>query len=116
MLELTEKAIEKIKGHLESHPEKKLRVFIEGGGEGCGSGYRFGMALDSVQENDHVLHLNGLDVLIDPESLPFTEALVVDYAERDGQDAFEIFMPNAQGCDETGCSGCSSSGNGCGDS
>ncbi|MDP3981036.1 MAG: iron-sulfur cluster assembly accessory protein [Chlamydiota bacterium] len=116
MIQITDMAAEKVKEHLKDYPGKSLRIFVEGGGEGCGSGYRFGMAVDEKHDNDHVVAFNDLDVLVDPQSLPFTEALVIDYTERDGESGFELTMPGLQdnkGCGSGGCGSCGSGDHHC---
>jgi len=105
MINVTDKAIEKVKGFLEqekaSLPGGGLRIFVQGGG--C-SGVSYGMVLDEVAAGDEVFETHGLKVIVDPKSLPLLEGAEVDYKDDQGGGGFAIKNPNAAG----GC--------GCGDS
>lgn len=84
---------------------KKLRIFVEGGGEGCGSGYLYGLAMDEEQMGDLLIQTNTIQIIIDQKSLPYVNGLKIDY----DQDHFVLSHPQAQKestCELGGCSGC----------
>lgn len=79
-----------------------LRFFVQGGC--CGKSY--GMGFDHPQETDHVHHIEGVKILVDPESAPHIQGLAIDF--RDG--GFELLAENTSGgC----CSANSESTGGC---
>jgi len=71
---------------------KGLRVFVTGGG--C-AGYSYGMAFDERGEDDTVAEVEGVDVLVDSDSLPILEGAVVDYIDDLTGAGFTIQNPNA---------------------
>ncbi len=70
---------------------KALRVAVDGGG--C-SGFQYDIRFDSPAEDDLVLERDGLQVLIDPVSLPFLENAVIDFSEELIGARFVIDNPN----------------------
>jgi iron-sulfur cluster assembly accessory protein len=83
-------------------PEGSLRVFVAGGG--C-SGYQYGMALAAEAEaDDTVVSIDGLRILIDPDSAGLIGGAEVDYVEDLMKSGFTIYNPNA-----TSSSACGSS-------
>lgn len=66
-----------------------LRFFIQGGC--CGKSY--GMGFDNPEETDHVHHVEGVKILVDPESAPYIQGLAIDF--RDG--GFELLSENTSG-------------------
>jgi iron-sulfur cluster assembly accessory protein len=82
--------------------EARLRLAVEGGG--CaGFTYRFALA-DAGEKGDTVADTQGVQLLVDPDSLPFVAGAEVDYVEKLGQAHFEVRNPQAA----SGC-GCGSS-------
>jgi iron-sulfur cluster assembly protein len=74
-------------------PEGSLRVFVAGGG--C-SGYQYGMALAAEAEaDDTVVSIDGLRILIDPDSAGLIGGAEVDYVEDLMKSGFTIYNPNA---------------------
>ncbi|MCK9518196.1 MAG: iron-sulfur cluster insertion protein ErpA [Dehalococcoidia bacterium] len=95
LVTITEKAAEKAKALLEARelPDGALRVFVAGGG--C-SGYQYGMALARAAEDDDlVLDLQGVRVLVDPESAQYLEGAEIDYIDDIMKSGFSIYNPNA---------------------
>lgn len=95
MVNITEKAAEKVKGILaeKGAPQGALRVFVAGGG--C-SGYQYGMAIaQEAEEDDFVLEYAGVRLLVDPESAPLLKGAEIDYVEDIMKSGFTIFNPNA---------------------
>jgi iron-sulfur cluster assembly protein len=94
-VELTERAIAKVREIQEAQGQQDqgLRIYVAGGG--C-SGYKYGMALDTPGADDEVLDFSGLKVLIDSMSLPFLKGARVDYVDDAllGQ-GFKVENPNA---------------------
>ena len=104
MLQLTEKAIEKVKELLAA--EKKdgygLRVVVQGGG--C-SGFQYGLTFENeTKENDNVMEFDGLKVYVDATSGMYMDGVKIDFVETEQGAGFKIENPNA-----TGTCGCGSS-------
>jgi len=84
--------------------EQYLRVYVAG--IGC-SGPQYGLAFDKeARENDAVIHSNGLNILIDPNSLAFLEGATIDFVETPQGAGFKIDNPNPLAAASCGsCSG-----------
>lgn len=106
MLQLTDKAIDKVQQALEAQgPEEGfvgVRVAVEGGG--C-SGFQYAMKLERQQnDGDHVVEFNGLKVLVDPQSMIYLDGTSIDYVETVQGEGFKFENPNAKsscGCGES---------------
>ena len=95
MLNITDKAAERVKGLLQEKGVESgaLRVFVAGGG--C-SGYQYGMTLaQAPEEDDLVIEQDGVRLLVDPESAPLLQGAEIDYVEDVMKSGFTIFNPNA---------------------
>jgi len=104
MLQLTDRAIEKVKELLAS--EKKdgygLRVVVQGGG--C-AGFQYGLTWENEQkENDTVVEFDGLKVYVDAMSCLYMDGVKIDYVDTLQGSGFKIDNPKA-----TGTCGCGSS-------
>lgn len=78
----------------EGNPALKLRVSIEGGG--C-SGFQYGFSFaETRDEADIVLEREGIELLVDPVSLPYLDGAELDYVEQLSGARFVIRNPNAK--------------------
>jgi iron-sulfur cluster assembly accessory protein len=104
--------------------EKNLRIFVEGGGGCCGGGPSFGLAFDRAQDADAKFSHGGMNVIVDPMSLPFCAGATIDYIDTPEVQGFKVNAPAMQkmsegGCSSSGCGsggggGCGGGGGGCG--
>jgi iron-sulfur cluster assembly accessory protein len=97
MLEMTDRAVSKVKELLaaESKEGFGLRVAIHGGG--C-SGFQYGLTFENQQrDNDNVLEMNGLKVFVDAMSGMYLDGVKIDYVETLEGSGFKIDNPNATG-------------------
>lgn len=98
-LQLTDRAVEKVKDFATKMPEaagKSLRVFIQGGG--C-SGFQYGFTFDEPKPNDHVLSVRDISVLVDRTSAMKLQGATVDWVEDFRGAGFSVDNPNAtHGC------------------
>jgi len=104
MLQLTSKAVEKVKELLVAEDKDGfgLRVAVQGGG--C-SGFQYGLTWENEQkDNDQVHEFEGLRVFVDAASNLYLEQVTIDYVDGLDGSGFKIDNPLA-----TGTCGCGSS-------
>lgn len=104
MIQLTPKAVEKVKEILDMQDPKPagLRIAVVGGG--C-SGFNYSMAFEtSPGMLDKTYSFDGLSVYIDQASMLYLDGAEVDYVETDEASGFKFNNPNVK----TTC-GCGSS-------
>jgi iron-sulfur cluster assembly accessory protein len=94
LVSLTPSAVGKIKQLMAEEREGDaavLRVAVQGGG--C-SGFQYALGFDrGAQEGDHELHVDGVDVVVDPFSAPYLLGTEIDWVEG-LQAGFAINNPN----------------------
>ena len=78
-----------------------LRVGVRGGG--C-SGFQYQLAFDERRDGDIVFEDHGLQLLVEPQSLPYVDGSVIDYVESLQGAGFQVNNPNV-----TAACGCGSS-------
>ena len=95
MIEVTPKAVAKIKEALASHQlEGGLRLCVLGGG--C-SGLSYQFKFDAkARPNDKVFESDGVKVFVDPKSYIYLHGLTLDYKESLLQSGFVFENPNAK--------------------
>ncbi|MBI1909650.1 MAG: iron-sulfur cluster insertion protein ErpA [Deltaproteobacteria bacterium] len=96
VLQLTQKAIEKVKYFASQDPEagkKGFRVYVQGGG--C-SGFQYGFNFDERRDGDTVVTASDIEVLVDPTSLPYLKGSTVDFMDDFRGSGFNVTNPNAK--------------------
>ena len=96
MIQLTEKAITKVKEILETQDPKPtgLRIAVVGGG--C-SGFSYSMAFESSPAMlDKTYDFEGLKVYIDQASMLYLDGASVDYVETMEGQGFKFDNPNVK--------------------
>lgn len=97
MIALTEAATRRIRMMAEKHQLKEPAVRVKVVGGGC-SGLTYDIDFDeNTLDNDHIIELDGVRVLVDPESLPYLEGTQIDFVESLLKSGFEFNNPSAQG-------------------
>lgn len=95
-IRVTENAAKQIQTLLQDSdggPGKALRVYVEGGG--C-SGMQYGMVFDTKKDDDVAFDQNGVQVIVDAQSLEFLKGSTIDYVETIQGSGFRIHNPNAR--------------------
>jgi iron-sulfur cluster insertion protein len=95
MITITESASYKIVDLLaeENNPKLKLRAFVQGGG--C-SGFSYGFTLDEeVNEDDFIVHKDGLEILVDSMSMQYLQGSEIDFIDDLEGSQFVVRNPNA---------------------
>lgn len=95
MITITEQAVLQIKDMMKAEGKESayIRLAVKGGG--C-SGLSYGLGFEEVKnENDTVLELHDVKVLIDEESAPIINGVVIDFKQSMLGGGFTIDNPNA---------------------
>ncbi|GAB7055999.1 MULTISPECIES: iron-sulfur cluster insertion protein ErpA [Paenibacillus] len=95
MITISESACDKIKEMLAAEEAANLflRIGVKSGG--C-SGFSYGMGFDDTQQqDDKVLDINGLKVVVDPDSAKYLYGVEIDYQDAGMGGGFTIHNPNA---------------------
>lgn len=96
MVEVTEKALEKIKDLLaeEKSPNMAVRMFVQGGG--C-SGFQYGFTIDDESsDDDFIIEKNGAKFVVDMMSAQYLTGSKLDYKTEKFESQFVIINPNAK--------------------
>lgn len=91
MISLTDSAVKQLQT-LAQDEGKGLRIFVENGG--C-AGMQYGMTMDAAQEGDEVAERDGVQVIVDAESMKFLQGSTIDYTDDLAGAGFRIRNPNA---------------------
>jgi iron-sulfur cluster assembly protein len=96
VIDLTPVAAEKLSGIMAQNPAQRvLRVYVAG--KSCCS-YQYGLALDEASlPDDAVVQRAGIDVAIDPESLPFLQGATIDFVDALMGGGFTVRNPAVDG-------------------
>ncbi|WMY97633.1 MAG: iron-sulfur cluster insertion protein ErpA [Arsenophonus sp.] len=96
-IELTKKAIEKIKKSTSNKKDNNnlhFRIYIIGGG--C-NGFQYGFTFDNkINEDDFKIIEKGIKLVIDPTSMQYLVGSCIDYIEELKESKFTIINPNAK--------------------
>ena len=96
LVELTERAAEKVRELQASEPVGEadvLRIAIQGGG--C-SGFQYGLGFDrGALEGDHELEQHGVTIVVDPFSAPYLTGATIDWLDGLQESGFKIDNPQA---------------------
>lgn len=77
----------------ENDPNKKLRIFVQGGG--C-AGFSYGFMFDEdLNMDDFAIDLGSIKVVVDPSSAQYLDGAEIDYKESLMSSNFVINNPNA---------------------
>ncbi len=80
MIEVTPLAAEKLSGLMSQNPAQRvLRVYVAG--QSC-CGFQYGLALDEAHlPDDAVVERAGIEVAVDPDSLPYVDGATIDFVD-----------------------------------
>ena len=102
MIELTPLAAEKLSGLMSQNPAQRvLRVYVAG--QSC-CGYQYGLALDEARlPDDAVVERAGIEVAVDPDSLPYVEGSTIDFVDALMGGGFTVRNPKRDTGDGCAC-------------
>jgi iron-sulfur cluster assembly protein len=99
MIRLTDSAVRRVKHYIEQQNDtsgaahRGLRFGVRGGG--C-SGFEYVMEpAAGPSGQDHVFEFDGLEVYVDPRSLPFVDGTEIDFGEGIQDHGFQFRNPQA---------------------
>lgn len=100
MITLTEKAALKVKVQLLNRDHGYgIRVGVKS--SGC-SGLSYVLEyVDVVDPNDTVYRSEGVNIYVDPKSLPFVDGMIMDWKREGLNEGFDFQNPNVR--DQCGC-------------
>lgn len=96
MIQLTPKAAKAIQRFIKysETPVVGMRLLVSGGG--C-SGLQYSVRLEAHPAvDDTILELDGIKVMIDPETKPMVNGLTIDFIDSMTQSGFSFDNPNAK--------------------
>ena len=93
MIDVTPLAAEKLSGLMAQNPAQRvLRVYVAG--KSC-CGVSYGLAFDETQlPDDAVVQRAGIDVAVDPDSLPFVQGATIDFVDALMGGGFTVRNPS----------------------
>jgi len=95
-IQLTPKAAKAIQRFIKfsETPVMGMRVSVSGGG--C-SGYQYGLKLEATPAaDDAILEVDGIKMLVDPDTRPLVDGLVIDFIDTMTESGFKFENPNAK--------------------
>ena len=93
MIDVTQKAVSRIRQMLEESDEPAMRLGVIGGG--CsGLSYKFKFAVEP-RPDDNVIEIDEVRLFVDPKSFQYLDGLTLDFTESLLERAFVFHNPNA---------------------
>ncbi|MGF9908276.1 HesB/IscA family protein [Brevibacillus porteri] len=94
MIQISEAAVSRIQNmREEENPSLFIRFGVKDGG--C-SGMTYGLGFDDTyQEGDTSIDIEGVKLVVNPESYPYVDGVEIDYKETGMMGGFTIQNPNA---------------------
>ncbi len=96
-VKLTDFAVDKVRSLLEAEGRDDLRLRVSVQPGGC-SGLIYQLFFDEqLEEIDAVVDFNGVEVVVDPMSVPYLDGASIDFEDTIQKQGFTIDNPNADG-------------------
>jgi iron-sulfur cluster assembly protein len=112
MFEITDSAAKQFRASADSIGDTNLSLRISAKKSSPTAEMQYNMGFDETQKGDESLCINGVNVIVDPDSVENVKAMIIDFREFEGQEQFVFVNPNDKkdSC-ETSPSGCDPEGN-----
>jgi iron-sulfur cluster insertion protein len=100
MIQLTEKAVQKVKEFAEAEGiQPSVRLKVVGGG--C-AGFKNDMYFDEITSDmDEIIEQGGTKIIVDQFSFQYLDGSTIDFIETEYTSGFKFLNPNTKG--ECGC-------------
>ena len=95
MIKITDTARDVIAEVTKELPGRYPRVIIHGVGWG---GPQLGLALDGPRENEQTIKIDGVEILVNDDALPYATGSVIDYAGSPEGNGFTISSESGKCC------------------
>ena len=96
-VKLTNQAVSKVKSLLSAEGRDDLRLCVAVQPGGC-SGLIYQLFFDeTLEEVDAVVAFDGVEVVVDPMSIPYLDGAQIDFEDTIQKQGFTIDNPNASG-------------------
>jgi len=96
-VKLTDFAVSKVRSLLEAEGRDDLRLRVSVQPGGC-SGLIYQLFFDEqLEEIDSIVSFDGVEVVVDPMSVPYLDGASIDFEDTIQKQGFTIDNPNADG-------------------
>lgn len=103
LVEVSPKALVEIHRQLSKKENAELGIRLAVKGGGC-SGLSYHLDYDKATERDHIIEIEGVNVLIDRKSAIYLKGMTLDFSDGLNSRGFQFVNPNATntcGCGES---------------
>lgn len=80
-----------LQNEVSEYKNKPLRLYLEG--KGC-DGFYYGVTFDQKESTDFYFSKGGIEVVVDPDTLVFTDGSLIDWIDDDRGKGFLVTNPN----------------------
>lgn len=117
MFEITDSAAKQFEASANAIGDKNLSLRITARKSPLQAEMKYNLGFDNPKDDDEKLDINGIKVLVDPDSVKNVKSMVIDFREYEGIEQFVFINPNEKkdacetspdGCDPEGNSECKS--------
>jgi len=96
-VKLTDFAVSKVRSLIEAEGRDDLRLRVSVQPGGC-SGLIYNLFFDEqLEEIDSIVSFDGVEVVVDPMSVPYLDGASIDFEDTIQKQGFTIDNPNADG-------------------
>jgi len=112
MFEITDSAAKQFQASANSIGDNNLSLRVSARKSGLNAEMQYNLGFDNIKDGDESFSVNGVNVIVDPDSQENVKAMIIDFREFEGQEQFVFINPNDKkdSC-ETSPSGCDPEGN-----
>jgi iron-sulfur cluster assembly protein len=117
MFEITDSAAKQFIASANTIGDKNLSLRVSARKSALGAKMDYNLGFDNPNDDDEKLKINGIEVIVDPDSINNIKSMIIDFREFEGVDQFVFINPNDKkdacesspgGCDPEGNSTCKS--------
>jgi len=112
MFEITDSAAKQFQASAKSIGDSNLSLRVTARKSPLNADMQYNLGFDNPKEDDRSVTINGVDVIVDPDSVENVKAMIIDFREYEGLEQFVFINPNDKkdAC-ETSPDGCDPEGN-----
>lgn len=94
MFEITDSAAKQFQASAKSIGDNSLSLRVTARKSPLGAEMQYNLGYDNPKENDEKVMINGINVIIDPDSVDNVKAMIIDFRDFEGQEQFVFINPN----------------------